>query len=45
MIKEASPDIAIVLYDMHWNAAVASGGLFGGEMMAGDNHVNIMLRS
>jgi ketosteroid isomerase-like protein len=44
LIKAASPDIAIVLYDMHWNAEVAPGGLFGGEMMAGDNRVSIMLR-
>ena len=44
VIKAASPDIAIVLYDMHWNAEVAPGGLFGGEVMAGDNRVNIMLR-
>ena len=43
MIKAASPDIAIVLYDMHWNADVVPGGLFGDEMMAGDNRVNIML--
>ncbi|MDA0367811.1 MAG: nuclear transport factor 2 family protein [Proteobacteria bacterium] len=44
IIKAASPDIAIVLYDMHWNAEVAPGGLFGGEKMAGDNRVSIMLR-
>ena len=44
MIKAASLDIAIVLYDMHWNAEVAPGGLFGGEMMAGDDRVNIILR-
>jgi len=44
IIKAASDDIAIVLYDMHWNAEVAPGGLFGGEMMAGDNRVTIMLR-
>ena len=44
LIKAASPDIAIILYDMHWNAVVAPGGLFGGELMAGDNRVNIMLR-
>jgi ketosteroid isomerase-like protein len=44
LIKSASPDIAIVLYDMHWNAEVAPGGLFGSEKMAGDNRVTIMLR-
>ena len=44
MIKAASPDIEIVLYDMHWNAEVTPGGLFGGEMMAGDNRISIMLR-
>ncbi len=44
LIKAASKDVAIVLYDMHWNAEVAPGGLFGGEKMAGDNRVTIMLR-
>ena len=44
IIKTASPDIAIVLYDMHWNAEVAPGGLFGGELLAGDNRVSVMLR-
>lgn len=44
VIKAASEDIAIVLYDMHWNAEVAPGGLYGGDKMAGDNRVNIMLR-
>jgi hypothetical protein len=43
MIKAASPDIAIVLYDMYWSAEVAPSGIFGGDMMAGDNRVNIML--
>ena len=43
MIKAASPNIAIVLHDMHGSAEAASGGLFGGEMMTGDNRVNIKL--
>lgn len=44
MIREIGPGLARVFYQMHWNAELAPGGLFGGTLMAGDVRVTVLLR-
>ena len=44
IVKELAPDLALAYYDMHWNAEVAKGGLFGGEQIAGDVRVTVLFR-
>lgn len=43
-VKDIGPDLALVFYDMHWNVELAPGGLYGGEMIAGDVRVSMVLR-
>ena len=44
IIKALAPDLALAYYDMHWNAEIAAGGLFGGDQIAGDVRVTVLFR-